>query len=121
MVDRKARGISVVEILIVLLVAGVGCGALYSYMGATKKSLDTLNTARPLGYTRLAADLATLAAIRNQLDLHYSTHGQRPPSREAAGAVLKPAPRFQCAGNDFTYDPTSGAIALVIMDPAGCN
>src|SRR6266705_2101437 len=72
MVDREAsqRGISVVEILIVLIVAAVACGGLYSYMGATKKSLDTVNTGRPLGHARLAADLATLAAIRNQLDLH---------------------------------------------------
>ena len=115
------RGISIVEILLVLLVAAVACGALYAYVGQTQKSLETMNTARPQGHARLAADLATLAAIRNQLDFYYSTHGQRPVSKAAAVAVLNPPPRFQCAGNDFTYDPTSGAISLVIMDPAGCN
>lgn len=115
------RGISLVEILIALLVVAVASGALYSYVGQTQKSLGSLKTARPLGHARLAADLATLAAIRNQLDVYVSTRGQRPASKEAAVAVLNPAPRFQCAGNDFTYDPTSGAIALAIMDAAGCD
>lgn len=123
MTERAAsqRGISIVEILLVLLVAGIACGALYSYMGATQKSLEVLDAGRPLGHARLASDLATLAGIRNQLDLYTSTHGQRPPTKGALAAVLKPAPRFQCTGNDFTYDPASGAIGLVIMEPAGCR
>ena len=109
------------EILLVLLVVGIACGAIYSYMGATQKSLEVLEAGRPLGHARLAGDLETLAGIRNQLALYTSTHGRRPATRDALAAVLKPPPRFQCAGNDFTYDPASGAIGLVIMEPAGCR
>ena len=32
-------------------------------------------------------------------------------------AVLSQAPRFQCAGNDYTYDSAGGAVGLLIMDP----
>jgi hypothetical protein len=29
-------------------------------------------------------------------------------------------PRFQCAGNDFEYDPATGALRLTITDDARC-
>jgi hypothetical protein len=69
---------------------------------------------------RLTADLATLAAIRTQLDLYHATHGQWPASKEASVEALAPPPRFQCPGNDYTFDPSSGAISLLIMDPGRC-
>jgi hypothetical protein len=109
-----------VEIVLVLLVLAIASSALYTYLGATKKSLDTVNSARPLGHARIVADLSTLAAIRNQLAVYYAANGQWPPSREAVTAVLKPAPRFQCAGNDYTYDPVSGAVGLLVTDPDRC-
>ncbi len=115
------RGISIVEVLLALLVVGLACGVLYSYMGATQKSLEVVSSNRPIGHAKLVADLSTLAAIRNQLDFYASSQGRRPPTREALIVVLKPPPAFQCAGNDFTYDPASGAIGLVITDPAGCH
>ena len=31
-----------------------------------------------------------------------------------------PRPVFQCAGNDFDYDPSSGQIRLTVADPARC-
>ncbi len=114
------RGVSVVEIVLVLLVVAVAGTALYAYLDATKTSLERANTERPLHHARLLADHATLAAIRTQLDLYHARHGTRPASREAVGALLSPAPRFQCAGNDFTYDPATGALGLVITDPARC-
>jgi prepilin-type N-terminal cleavage/methylation domain-containing protein len=119
-VARGRRGFSLVELVLVLLVVAVAGAALYSYMGATKKSLETINTERPLNHARLAADLATLSVIRSQLDLYRSTRGEWPPSREAAVALLNPPPRFQCVGNDFTYDPASGTVGLVIMDAGRC-
>jgi hypothetical protein len=109
-----------VEVVLVLLVIAVAGAALYAYLGETKKSLEMMNTGRPLNHGRLAADLATLSAIRNQLDVYYAGRGQWPPSREAVAALLSSAPRFQCAGNDYTYDPASGAVGLVIMDPSRC-
>jgi hypothetical protein len=117
---RGERGASLVElVLILLVVAGAGAG-LYAYLGATRKSIETLHAGRPLGHARLAADLETLAGIRNQLSLYQSIHGQLPATREAVASVVVPAPRFQCPGNDYTYDPATGAVGLVIMDPARC-
>jgi hypothetical protein len=110
-----------VEIVLVLLVVAGAGTALYAYLGTTKQSLDTLSAGRPVNHARLYADLSTLAAIRNQLDVYYATRGQWPPSREAVAALLSLAPRFQCAGNDYTYDPASGAVGLVNMDdPSRC-
>jgi hypothetical protein len=107
--------------VLVLLVVGGASTVLYAYLGSTKKSLDTLNAGRPANHARLYADLSTLAAIRNQLEVYHSTRGQWPPSREAVAALLTLAPRFQCAGNDYTYDPASGAVGLVNMDdPSRC-
>jgi hypothetical protein len=112
--------VSLVEVLLILLVVAAASAALHAYLSETKKSLDTLSARRPLGHARLAGDLATLAAIRSQLDVYHATHGQWPPSRDAVAAVLRPAPRFQCAGNDYTYDPVSGQVGLVIADPGRC-
>jgi len=112
-----------VEIVLALLVVAIASAGLLTYLGQTKKTLETVGAGgagRPLGHARLTADLATLAAIRNQLDLYRSTHGQWPSSKEASVAVLASPPRFQCAGNDYTFDPATGAIALVIMDPGRC-
>jgi prepilin-type N-terminal cleavage/methylation domain-containing protein len=113
------RGLSLVEVVLVLLVVAVAGAGLYAYLGETKKSLDTLKTERPINHARLAADLATLAGIRNQLDVYYASHGQWPQSREAVASLLRPAPGFQCAGNDYTYDPATGAVGLVNMDDPG--
>jgi hypothetical protein len=29
-------------------------------------------------------------------------------------------PKFQCAGNDFEYDPATGALQLLITDSGRC-
>jgi hypothetical protein len=34
--------------------------------------------------------------------------------------LLRPTPRFQCAGQDYTYEPASGALGLVVMDAGRC-
>lgn len=121
MTDRRGeRGFSVVEIVILLLVAAIASTALYGYLGATKKSLETVNASRPVAHARIMADLSTLAAIRTQLGVYQATHGQWPASREELAAAVKPTPQFQCAGNDFTYDPQSGTVGLVIMDAEHC-
>ena len=41
----------------------------------------------------------------------------RPDGR--IGLLMGP-PRFQCAGNDFQYDPASGSLSLTITDDARC-
>jgi Tfp pilus assembly protein PilV len=117
---RGHRGFSFVEVVILLLVIAVASTAVYTYLGATRKSLETINSSRPIAHARIMADLSTLAAIRTQLGIYQATHGQWPPNREALAQALKPTPQFQCAGNDYTYDPQSGTVGLVIMDAEHC-
>jgi prepilin-type N-terminal cleavage/methylation domain-containing protein len=114
------RGLSLVEIAIALLVVAVASAGLYAYLAQTKKTLEAVHSGQVVGHVRLTADLATLAAIRNQLDLYYASHGQWPASKEASVGALATPPRFQCPGNDYTFDPSSGAITLLIMDPSRC-
>jgi len=74
-----------VEIALVVLVVAAASTGLYAYLAATRTSLDTMSAERPLAHARLAADLSTLAAIRTQIDVYRSVHGQRPASRDASG------------------------------------
>jgi prepilin-type N-terminal cleavage/methylation domain-containing protein len=113
------RGLSLVEVVIALLIVAVSSAGLYAYLAQTKKTLEAVHSGQVVGHVRLTADLATLAAIRTQLDLYHATHGQWPASKEASVEALAP-PRFQCPGNDYTFDPSSGAISLLIMDPGRC-
>jgi type II secretory pathway pseudopilin PulG len=119
-IARRSRGFSLVGIVVTLLVIAVSSVMFYTYLGATRKGLEAINTERPTNQARLMADLETLAAIRTQLNVYRSGHGDWPPSREALAALLRPTPRFQCAGQDYTYEPASGALGLVVMDAGRC-
>jgi type II secretory pathway pseudopilin PulG len=114
------RGISLIEIVLVLLVVVIAGVGLRTYLNSTTSSLDQFNTGRPMGHARLLADMSNLGMIRTQLDLYRSRHGEWPPSREAVAGLLSASPRFQCPGNDYTYEPATGAIGLLITDPSRC-
>jgi hypothetical protein len=51
---------------------------------------------------------------------HYVQQGQWPADKAAVLAILNAPPRFQCAGNDFEYEPAGGQVRLQIDDPARC-
>jgi prepilin-type N-terminal cleavage/methylation domain-containing protein len=113
-------GFSLVEIAVVLVVLAIVGSILYAYLGSTSKTLEQVREERPLAQARLAADRATVSSIRASLQLFYTQNGQWPPSKEAVAALLNPPPNFQCAGNDYTYDPATGQVALVNDDSARC-
>lgn len=119
-VRHDQRGFSLVEIAIVVVVLLIVGAALYAYIGSTTKILETVKEQRPLSQARLTADRATLTAIRSTLQIYYGQNGQWPPSKEAVVALLNPPPNFQCAGNDFSYDPASGQVTLAIDDMSRC-
>lgn len=119
-VRRDARGFSLVEIAIMLVVLAIVGAVLYAYLGSTTKTLETVKEQRPLSQARLAADRATLAAIRGSLQIYYAQNGRWPSDREAVTTLLNPAPAFQCVGNDFEYDPAIGQVQLLIDDLARC-
>ena len=108
-----------VEIILVLIVFAIIGAALYWYMGSTEKAVELLKES-PLAPVRLAADRQTLAVIKNALQIYHSQNGSWPPNKKAVAALVVPEPRFQCAGNDFTYDPASGQVRLVIDDVSRC-
>jgi Tfp pilus assembly protein PilE len=121
---RKRRsaehGVGLVEIAIVVVVVAIAGAVLYAYLGSTAKTLETLREEKPLSGARLVADRATLAAIRSTLQIYYGQNGAWPTSKDAVMALLKPPPSFQCAGNDFTYDPATGQVSLTIDELGGC-
>lgn len=116
----RERGFGLVAILIVLAVVAVAGMLLYRYFGATARTVERFQEERPLAGSRLAADQATAAVIRTQLHAYHVQYGAWPADKVAALAALGSPPRFQCAGNDFHYDPTSGQIRLLVEDPARC-
>lgn len=115
-----SRGFSLVEIAVVLVVLAIVGAVLYAYLGSTTRTIEQVQTEKPLSRARLTADQATLAAIRTSLQVFYAQNGQWPPSKEAVAALLSPPPNFQCEGNDYQYDPGDGQVRLLINDPGRC-
>jgi len=114
------RGFGLVEILIVLVIVAVAGGLLYGYFGSTAKTVERIQEQRPLEHAKLAADRATLASIKSVVDVYRAQHDAWPADRAAVLALLAASPRFQCAGNDFDYDPATGALSLRVADPGRC-
>ena len=117
---REARGFSLVEIAIVLVVLAIVGSVLYAYLGSTSKTLDVIQREKPLSQARLTADRATLVSIRTALNVYYGSNGQWPASKEAVAGLLNPPPNFQCEGNDYSYDSATGQVSLLIDDSARC-
>jgi prepilin-type N-terminal cleavage/methylation domain-containing protein len=115
-----AHGFSLVEIAIVLVVLAIVGSILYQYFGSTAKTLEQVQEQRPLSHARFTADKATVQSIRAALQIYYAQNGKWPESKEAVNGLLHPPPNFQCAGNDYTYDPGSGQVGLTIDDSSRC-
>ncbi len=116
----RARGFGLVEILIVLAIVAVAGVVLYQYMSSTARTVEQFQEQRPLGGAKLAADQATAAMIRAQLQVYHAQNGAWPADKAAALAVLGAPPRFQCAGNDIVYDPVTGQFRLLVEDATRC-
>ena len=108
------------EILVVAVVLAIVGAFLYQYFLSTAKTVETIQQQKPLSAARLAADRATVAAIRTSLQLYFGQHAKYPASKDVVATLLNPPPSFQCEGNDFRYDPENGQVTLVIDDAARC-
>ena len=118
---RDQRGLGLIEIAVVLVIVAIVGSLLYRYVGSTAKQVQQFKEDKPLAHARLAADQATLASMQQALQTYRATNeGQLPPDKAGVVALLAGPPKFQCQGNDFDYDPTSGAMRLTVTDPAGC-
>lgn len=116
----RARGFGLVEILIVLAVVAVAGVLLYQYTSSTARTVEQFQEQRPVAGAKLAADQATAAMLRMQLQAYHVQHGTWPADKAAALAVLGTPPRFQCSGNDIDYDPATGNLRLRVEDAARC-
>lgn len=114
------RGLGLIEIVLVLAIVAVAGYLLVQYLGTTARTVEKIQEERPAAHARLAADRATLGTIESALRLYHAQHDRYPADREALVALLPAPPRFQCAGNDFDYDPASGRLTLRITDPGRC-
>lgn len=114
------RGFGFVEILIVLAVAALAAYLVMQYVGASARTIEQVKQERPLDRSRLAADRATLTAMQSAVRTYQAENGAWPPDRAAVLTLLAGAPKFQCAGNDFDYDPATGTLRLTITDDTRC-
>jgi prepilin-type N-terminal cleavage/methylation domain-containing protein len=117
---RGQFGFGLVEILVVAVILAVVGAFLYQYFVSTTKTVETIQQQKPMSAARLAADRATVAAIRTSLQLYFGQHGAYPPSKDVVATLLNPPPSFQCEGNDYRYEPTTGLVTLVIDDANSC-
>jgi prepilin-type N-terminal cleavage/methylation domain-containing protein len=117
---RETRGFSLVEIAIVLVVVAIVGSVLYAYLGSTSKTLEVIQQEKPLSQARLTADRATVMSIRTALGVYHASNGRWPESKEAVAGLLSPPPNFQCEGNDYSYDPATGQVTLLIDDLSRC-
>ena len=117
---RSQSGFGLVEILVVVVILAIAGAFLYQYFVSTTKTVETIQQQKPMSAARLAADRATVAAMRTSLQLYFGQHGGYPPSKDVVATLLNPPPSFQCEGNDFRYEPSTGLITLVIDDADRC-
>lgn len=121
-VRRRAgqRGFGLIEILLALVAVALAGALLMRYVGSTAKTVEQIQEERPRARAKLAADQATLEAVQGLLRAYQAEHRQWPPDKAAVLALLVSPPKFQCAGNDFDYDPATGALRLVVTDSSRC-
>ena len=115
------RGFGFIEIVIVLAVVAVAGYLLFQYFGSTAKTVEKLQEERPIAHAKLAADQATLDAIKSMVQVYQAQNGRWPADKGAVLGLLASPPKFQCAGNDVEYDPATGALSLAITDDARCS
>ena len=115
-----ARGFGLIEVVLVLVVVAFAGFLLVRYLGSTARTVEKIQEERPIANARLLADQSTLATVRDTVRTYQAQNGQWPPDKAAVLALFQSPPRFQCAGNDFEYDPTSGTLRLLITDSARC-
>lgn len=114
------RGFGFIEIIIVVAIVAVAGFLLMQYFSSTAKTVEKIQQDRPLARTRLAADQATLTSVQGLLTAYRAEKGQNPPDKATVLGLLVSPPKFQCPGNDFDYEPATGALSLTITDDTRC-
>ena len=116
----RQRGFGFIEIIIVVAIVAVAGFLLMRYFSATAKTVEKLQQDRPLARAKLAADQATLTSVQGMVSTYRAEKGQYPSDKAGVIGLLVAPPKFQCPGNDFEYEPATGALTLTISDDARC-
>ena len=116
----RERGFGLIEILIVVAVVALAGYLLMQYVNSSAKAVEQLKQERPIDRSKLAADRAILTTMQGVVRSYQAEKGEWPPDRPAVLALLMAPPKFQCAGNDFDYDPATGTLRLTITDDTRC-
>ena len=116
----RQRGFGFIEIIIVVAIVAVAGFLLMQYFSSTAKTVEKMQQDRPLARSRLAADQATLTSVQGLVTAYRAEKGQNPPDRATVLGLLVSPPKFQCPGNDFDYEPATGALSLTITDDVRC-
>ena len=114
------RGFGFIEIIIVVAIVAVAGFLLMQYFTSTATTVEKLQQDRPLARTKLAADQATLTSVQGLVRGYQAEKGQYPPDQATVLGLLVSPPKFQCPGNAFEYDPTTGGLSLTITDDSRC-
>ena len=117
---KDQRGFGLIEILLVVVVIALGGYFLMQYVGSSARSVETLKQERPIDRSKLAADRATLTALQGAVRTYQAEKGQWPADKDTVAGLLNAPPRWQCAGNDFEYDPATGTLSLTVTDDTRC-
>lgn len=106
---RNERGITLVELMVVVAILAVLAGLVISlYQDVQKKS-------------RLAADQATAAASRSAVAIYFGKHNGNFPDNATMYVLTTPSPPiFQCTGGTVTVNANSGLVTYTPNDIASC-
>jgi type IV pilus assembly protein PilA len=95
---RQETGLTLIELMVVVaIIAVIGAIAMALYQDIVKKS-------------KLAADNATVAALRSAVAIYYGKFdGSFPADMGVVNSLITPAPFYQCSVSPV-YDASNGKI-----------
>jgi prepilin-type N-terminal cleavage/methylation domain-containing protein len=105
---RRERGLTLIELMVVVAIIAILLAiALVLFQDSQRRA-------------RLAADQATLNAMRSAITIYYGKHNGNFPL--SPGAYVMPAPPvFQCTLLAYSYDASAGLLTITSSNgPADC-
>jgi prepilin-type N-terminal cleavage/methylation domain-containing protein len=101
----RERGLTLIELMVVVAIIGVLLViALVLFQDAQRRA-------------RLAADQATMNAMRSAITIYYGKHNGHFPASPGVYVVPSP-PIFQCALLQYSYDTSTGLLTVTSSNTA---
>jgi prepilin-type N-terminal cleavage/methylation domain-containing protein len=101
----RERGLTLIELMVVIAIVGVLVAiALVLFQDAQRRA-------------RLAADQATLNAMRSAITIYYGKHNGNFPQSPGVYVVPTP-PIFQCTLLSYSYSASTGLVTITSSNTA---